>query len=130
MTKVKLRCGTVELLDINTILMTYRNDHHITLEDVMEIDSAVDTLIPDGDFYSVLTLQRSFLDISSEAQKMMAHTSPLVPRLKGAAVILNNLPSRLIIGFFIKRFKPIYPTKIVKNMSEAQIWIQSQKSLN
>ncbi len=123
LTRVDIESGSIELLEKNTLLLTYKNNYYVGIEDAFQIKDAFETLCPKGDIFCIVNLRRQFLNISSEAQHFLAKTSPVLPRVKGTAFVLNNLPSRLIIRFFVNQ--SIYPTKVFKDIEGAKEWLKS-----
>lgn len=127
-TKIEIACGTIEVLQENTLLLTYKDDYFIQIDDAIKIKDAFEAIYPTGPIYCIVNLKRKFLDISSEAQNFLARKSPVLPRVKCTAFVINNLPSRLIITFFISRFRPIYPTRVFSNIDAALYWLNSIKN--
>lgn len=127
MTKIDLDCCSIEAIDHNVILANYKDDHFVTLEDAYTIKESYEKLMPTGDIYTVINLKKQFLDISLTAQKYLARESPILKRIKATAIVLNNLPSRLIITFFIKRIKPIYPIEVFGSHKEAIAWLKTKQ---
>ncbi|MFK8045621.1 MAG: hypothetical protein AB8B72_09000 [Crocinitomicaceae bacterium] len=125
MTKINLASCTIEKIKDKLILVSYKDDYYVNLVDAIEIKETFETLIPEGDIFAIINLQRRFLQVSQEAQKFLGQDSPLLPRIKGVAMVLNNLPSRLIIKFFINHFKPSYPSEVFKNATMAKKWLET-----
>lgn len=120
---VKIPCAKIEKLDFNLVRVTYNHEYSIELEDIKELESVYLKLFPDGVIYSIVDTKGRFFNTSTEALKYLANDSKINPRLGGSAVIIDNLPTRLIVRFFISTLKPKYPTKICKNEGEAMVWM-------
>ena len=123
LTRIDIEAGSIELLDENLLLLTYKHNYYVDMEDALKIKDAFEALCPTGPIYCIVNLRKQFLSISSEAQHFLAKTSPVLPRVKGTAFVLNNLPSRLIIRLFISQ--SVYPTKVFKDTETAILWLNS-----
>lgn len=128
MTRIEIECGSIEILGEGTVLLTYKDNYFVSIDDAIKIKDTFETFLPSGPIYCIINLKRQFLNMSSEAQDFLAKKSPVLPRVKGTAFILNNLPSRMVVNFFIKRFKPIYPTKVFNNLDSSIKWLDSIKT--
>ncbi len=63
--------------------------------------------------------------MNNSARNFFAQYKPLLDVRKGQALLVNNMPSKLLAGFYIKYHKPADPTKIFTNFDEALKWIRS-----
>ena len=63
--------------------------------------------------------------MDNEAREYLATYAPLLRVRKGGAMIVNNMPSKLLAGFYIKYHKPPKPTKIFTNFEDALQWCRS-----
>ncbi len=128
--RIDIECGSIEIFQENTLLLTYKDNYFVEIDDALKIKDAFETLCPEGPIYCIVNLKKQFLNMSSEAQVFLARKSPVLPRVMCTGFVLNNLPSRLIIMFFINRFRPTYPTRVFSNVDAAIAWADSIKAKN
>lgn len=107
----------------------YSDQFKVELEHVIEMDEHFMEMTEKKPVYIITDLQGRFFSITNEAQKYIATDaySIKLSLLKACAVVLDNLPNRLIAKFFQKFFKPDYPMKIFKNETEARKWLNELK---
>lgn len=70
----------------------------------------------------ILTDARVFFSITPEAKKMLADKN-VNPLLKANAVVINNLPARLIANFFGNFYKPFFKFKVFTTIGKAKEWL-------
>lgn len=73
--------------------------------------------------YVILTDARVFFSITPEAKKILADKN-LNPLLIANAVVVNNLPARLIANFFGNFYKPFFKFKVFTSISKAKDWLE------
>jgi len=94
------------------------------------VNDVFEKIIDSHNIYSIVNTKSRFLNITKEAQKYLASEAPIVPRVKGSKVVINNLPTRLLVRFFIRFFSPKFPTKTFRNEHEALLWLRHLKEKN
>lgn len=130
MTKIEIACCTIEKIDDRILVSIYRDRYVVKLKDAKEVTAAFEKFYPEGPVYTLVNLNKKFLNSSIPALQYFASQAAIIPRIKGNAVILSNLPTRIMVRFFIKSFKPKYPTKIFANKESALEWLHSLKAQN
>ncbi len=63
-----------------------------------------------------------FVTITTEARKFIRSLEPITPIL-ARAMVTNSLANKLLITFYNKVNKPIYPLKVFSNYNDAQQWL-------
>lgn len=129
MTTIELACCTVEKIDDRVLAANYRDSYVVRLEDAKKVTEAYETFYPEGNIYIFVNLNKKFLNTSLPALKYFASEAEIIPRVKGNAIVLSNLPTRILVRFFMRNFKPKYPTKIFSDRETALDWIKSLKVL-
>ncbi|MBA3665554.1 MAG: hypothetical protein H0W61_15305 [Bacteroidetes bacterium] len=74
--------------------------------------------------YVLLSDARVYFSITPEGRKVTADKNE-APLLKANAVIINNLPARLIANFFGKFNKPHFQFKVFTNEQKAVDWLMA-----
>lgn len=126
MEKVELNKVFVELIELNIVLLTVKNNATIEVEDVTEIKAFNLNLIGNND-YGVIVDAQNYTSISPEARGLM--TSEYIEKNRVAiAIIIYELPQRIVGNFYINFNKPAVPTKLFSKRQEALSWVR--KHLN
>lgn len=118
----------IKLTPQDIIELRYKPDQLIELEDVMEVEQALIQLSKGGDIYCLVDLSNQYNSFTSEAQNYLSKDAPIVRegKMKKSAVVIGNLPSRLIARFFGNFYKPHFPFKIFSNKTDAIKWLSKR----
>ncbi len=129
---IEIECATIRKIADDIIYLENKDDFDIELVDAIEINAAYEKLANNSPVYSILSSAQSFNNFSKDAQEYLARTAPFVQAnlLAGSAIVVTNLPNRLLAKFFINFYKPSYPTKITASVQEAETWLKDLKKKN
>lgn len=119
---VEIDKATIQRIDSDVIVTTYKNNTVVDLIDAKEIDAIYTTMAQGQEVFLLIDLTAPDADISNEAQSFFSRKALVVPNIKCAAIVINNLRARIVARFYIQYFKPLYQTKIVGTIDEAQKW--------
>jgi hypothetical protein len=126
--EIEIDCAVISVLESGIILIKYRSDYEVDLKDVKEVEKSFIRLSEGGDIYCIMDTCGRFNVYTKKAQNFLAKEASLVKegRIKCSAVVIDNLPYRLITKFFIKFFKPSFQMKIFSNEKEATSWLKRE----
>ncbi|MDX1349194.1 MAG: hypothetical protein R3279_03040 [Putridiphycobacter sp.] len=125
--KVEIYCAEVSILSSNVFLIAYRTDIEIELNHIKELEQTLIDLSNGGDIYTVVDSIGAYINISNEGQNFLAKEASIVieKKIKASAVLIRNLPNRLVAKFFMVFYKPLFPIKIFAEQSAALSWLES-----
>ena len=128
--EVNIECADIRLLDSGIILLKYKPDFEIELKDVKEVEKVFIELSEKGNIYCLMDTSGGFNNFTNEAQQFLSKEASIVKqnKIKGSAVVIDNLPNRLLIKFFAKFFKPKFPMKVFSNQEDGLEWLESLMS--
>ena len=123
-------CAEISLIESGVVLLKYKPDYEVDLRDVIEVEKAFIELTNSGDIYCLMDTSGRFNNYTNEAQKFLSKEASIVKnnKIKGSAVIIDNLPNRILAQFFSKIFKPNFPMKIFSNQKDGLVWLHQLKS--
>ena len=126
---IEIDCATIRKIADDIIVLENKDDFDVELADAIEINAAYEKLANGVPVYSILNSAQSFNNFSKEAQDYLARTAPFVQAnlLAASAIVVTNLPNRLLAKFFVNFYKPAYPIKITANLQEAETWLKDVK---
>lgn len=119
---VELEKGTIQRKDGDLIVTTYKKGAVIDLIDAKEIDRIYTTMAQGQEVFSLVDLRAKDSDLTNEAQTYFSRKALIAPNIKGAAIVIDGVRSRIVARFYIQYFKPLYPTKIFGSIEEAEKW--------
>lgn len=122
---IKINCGTAKLLDDGIIHLRYTPDYEIDFVDVQELEKVFVELAEGKPMYCLLNTSGQYNNFTQEAQKYLSKEAPIVKsgQMKANAVVIDNLPYRLLAKFFLKFFQPDFDMKIFSKEEEARNWL-------
>lgn len=122
--KIVLPKSSLYKLSDHMIYLTYKQDSNIELQDAIDTNNAIFELA-NGKPYTVLV---DFLglygNMTNEARIHYATDLKTRDIRKAEALLLDNLPARIIARFYIKVNKPNNPVKIFAKKQKALDWLE------
>ncbi len=99
---MNIECAEITLLESGLILLKYVPDYKVELKDVKEVERVFIELSNNGDIYCIMNTSGRFNNYTNEAQKFLSKEAKIVKqnKIKGSAVVIDNLPNRLLAQFF------------------------------
>lgn len=120
--EIKLKHSRIALRNDGIVELHTSNNHEYEIQDVKENVAAIGQL-SGGKKVQVLIVGGAFTSVSKEARVFMASEESLQYSLC-EAFLLNSLPQRMLINFYIRVNKPLVPTRAFSSKSEALDWLK------
>lgn len=126
--KKTIDCAEFELLSSGILLLTYKREDDITIEDVKLVEEAIIELTQGAMIYCLMDTSGRYLKFTQEAKNYLAKEAKIVQqqKVKCTAVVIDNLPNRIMTNFFLKIFKPKYSLKVFSNSDLAMNWLETE----
>ena len=124
--KQHITCADIEFISDNIIQVHYKDEHYTELSDVIEMNNLIDDYANGRPIYTIVNNNHKFTTFSKEAQRYLAKDAPIVKNkiMRCSAVIVDNLPSRIIARFLLNFYKPRFHMKIFSDYDKAMAWVQ------
>lgn len=125
--EIELNCAKISLLNSGIIVIKYTSEYEVALNDVKQVEQVFIELSGNGDIFCLMDTSGSFNNFTNEAQQFLSKEASIVKqnKIKGSAVVIDNLPNRLLTRFFATIFKPKFPLKVFSNQNEGLEWLKS-----
>jgi hypothetical protein len=123
--KIDLPCANIEVLSPNLVHIVYRDEYEVELKDVKAVDQAFLDIAQESAIYVVMDTKRRYNIFSTEAQKFLSKETSVVQKslLGGFAMIIDSLPYRIMVKFYMRFYKPNYKLQVFSNEIEAVKWL-------
>lgn len=121
---IETRVAYLSKYSEDTILLKFKNDVMVTVEDAKEIDAAALKAFP-GDYYYIIDVLSLTSNMSPSGLAYFSKQSQISKKTLAAAIVLNNLPIRITASAFVTFYKPVFMTKIFKDYESAEKWIDN-----
>tara|TARA_B110000046_G_scaffold174675_1_gene198631 strand:+ start:1034 stop:1447 length:414 start_codon:yes stop_codon:yes gene_type:complete len=112
----------------NLVHLKFPPDINLNVTEAKHIDSVILKEIGSDSFSLIVDLKDSFGSMSREVQHFFAKEAPSIPQIKASAIIVNNLPVRILVKFYMSFFKPIYFRQIFADIQTAKKWLTEVRS--
>lgn len=122
-THTRLTHAEIIHLQDNLYLLKLDDDYEIELEDAIEIDQAFIEITNNQPFCVVVDTRNKYTSVSSDARNFFANDPDILPIRKKIAIVINNMPTRIIANFFVKFNRPQTPTKVFNDYYKAIDWL-------
>lgn len=125
MNQLEIKAGKVfREDDIIHIVLAPATELEIT--DIDQLFEAVRRIGGSDVYYTIVDAT----DIIASANEVRNYAAkhPDAARTKACAILCNSLSVKIIINFFLKFNKPVFPTRMFTSMNDAKGWISSLKS--
>jgi len=106
--------------------LTFEPGVELSGEDVTRLLELAKITANDQEYFRVIIDLRTSPVITDEARKFAASGAPS-DYISSFAILVHDLPMRLVGNFFIRFHKPKQPTKIFSNTEEAVQWSLAQR---
>ena len=124
--QIKTASVNMTLLKNGIIHYSYIVKTEITVENHWENHRALLKIALADKRHPLLIDSMNFFNISNEVKTLVRTLEPKIP-ITGRAFVTDSLAERLLVRFFQKTQKPMYPLKIFSAYDEAVIWLLELK---
>ena len=109
----------------NLVELHYPEEFELDIEAAKEIDRTVRCAVHEEEFSLLINFQNAYGNMSSDVQRYFAKEAPSIPQIRKSAIVLNNLPVRILVKFYLRAFKPLYTTQVFSDYTAARAWLSS-----
>lgn len=105
--------------------LIFEPDVHIAVSDMKFVEKKLQEVSGNKPFKLIMDTRNRYIQFDREARRYAA-TSPITKNILGQAVLMNNLPTRLLFNFYTSIDKPQYPIKAFKTREPAVEWLKAR----
>ena len=124
MVAVVTQAAEISLIENHIIRVRFLNNADVTLEQAKEITSTAFELTGNHPFVSLIDARDILGSMSAEARDYFAKDIPLSQKRIAQAILIDNVPIRLLANFYLKFHKPIVPADTFGDEKEALTWLR------
>jgi len=116
----------VSLLENGIVRTSYRSDAVVTLEEMKMVELALFEITGGKRFKNLLDSRGGYTTFDAEARKYAA-TSAITKNIIVSAFVVNTLPLKILVNFYIQFNKPAYKIKVFSDYDVALWWLLKYK---
>ncbi len=118
------RTGVLTLYEGNILCFYFYDDMLLTVEDVIELSEA-NVALTGTDMYFSIVVPGYRNDLTKEAREFDFYEAlNRQPTCIAEAVVINDLPTRIVADFYYKLRKFPYPVRVLAGEEEALEWFR------
>jgi hypothetical protein len=111
------------LLDFKDVVITrYKHDVLVTLDEIKMVEVALNEITQGRPFKTILDGRGGYTPFEADARRYAA-SSPITKKIVVSAFVVNTLPSKLMVNFYLKFNKPKYRIKVFSDYEIAYNWL-------
>ena len=124
---IALEKANLSLIEEGLVLLQFKDKIDFEVNDAIEVDESIISLVEGKPFVILIDSRDIRSNMSHEAREFFATDKKIINIRKAQAIVVNNLPSRLIAKFYMTFHKPANPIKIFSDYLQAEDWIKERK---
>ena len=126
---IELEKSQLTLIEEGLVLLRFKDKVDFEVNDAIAVDETIINLVVGKPFVILIDARDISSNMSHEAREFFANDKKIIGIRKAQAIVVNNLPSRLIAKFYMTFHKPANPIKIFSDYQQAEIWVRAQKMI-
>ena len=122
MMEVDLDSVHISLDKERVLSIVFKDGADVNIEETEKIMSNSSLIVGKEPFYVLVDAKDIFVSVDHNSRKYMAEHE--VNKFNIAqAMVVNNMPVRIIANFYLKFYKHSYPLKVFADIVEARKWL-------
>ncbi len=121
---ITLNCATISSVENQIIYTRFHEAEIFDMVDAHSLNEARIKIAKGKPCYSLVSLENIFGHMTSEAQQYLARECLSSQLIQAEAIIINTLPMRILVHYYLKKFSPLFSVKIVKNYDAGLTWLR------
>jgi hypothetical protein len=122
MNEIELDSANISLDKERVLLIKFKSGADVDIEETKKIMSLSSGIIDEKRFYVLVDARDIFVSIDHKSRKYMAEHEVNKYNI-AQAMVVNNMPVRLIANFYLKFYKHSYPMKVFRSIDKARTWL-------
>jgi hypothetical protein len=121
------RIGVLTKVSSDIVEVTYKGNNDATLKEIQDLASKAYALMNDKPFYLINTIVHDVGSFPDDVWEFIGTSVKHSSMVLGCAVVSKNMGYIMQINFFVKKYTPKFPFKIMDTQAEALKWIEEQR---
>lgn len=122
---IQLKHAEISHYQDNIYILTFEDDYEVELEDAVEIDKAFIKITQNTKFSVIVDARDKFSSITNDARNFFANDPEILPIREKLAIVVNNMPTKILANFFMRFNRPQTPTKVFNDLNLALEWLSN-----
>lgn len=120
---------TISKFDDETIMIRFKDGFNVQLKEAIEIRERSFEFFPGKKFLTIIDVTNIFGTVSPDAMQFFARDKKLTSRRMAQAIVVDNLPIKILANFYVRLKKPVREAKIFNEIEGAKKWLAQRKHL-
>lgn len=125
MNEIELNSANISLDRDRVLLIKFKSGADVDIEETKKIMNLSAEMVDKKRFYVLVDARDIFVSVDHKSRKYMAEHEVNKYNI-AQAMVVNNMPVRMIANFYLRFYKHAYPMKVFKNINKARAWLMRQ----
>tara|TARA_B100000809_G_scaffold160242_1_gene157617 strand:+ start:2277 stop:2657 length:381 start_codon:yes stop_codon:yes gene_type:complete len=125
MKQIDLDSANISLDKDRVLLINFKDDADVGIEEAEEIMNSSSIMVGEKQFYVLINAKDIFVSVDHKSRKYMAEHGIHKYNI-AQAMVVNNMPVRIIANFYLNFYKHTYPMKVFTDIVKARKWLLLQ----
>lgn len=121
-----LHSATIDIDDDHILLVNFKDRVDVEIEEAVKLVDVSLEIVDNKPFYLLVDARDIFSSMDHESRKYISDHRRYNELNIAQAIVVNNMPIRLIASAYFRMYKHVNPVKIFTDMTEARKWLLSQ----
>ena len=121
-----LYSATIDIDSDKVLLVKFKDGIDVDVEEMKKLVDVSLELANDDNFYLLVDARDIFSSMDHESRKYVAEHARYNELNVAQAIVVNNMPIRLLASAYFKLYKHTNPIKIFTKIDEARVWLLCQ----
>lgn len=110
----------------NLLTVKYKDEVEIDLKEMIVVVETTLSMVEGSEFYLLIDAQNILSSITNDAREYLTNHIEYERLVIAMAIIVNNLPVRIIANFFKNFHKQPNPVSIFSDLPQGKAWLLAQ----
>ena len=121
--------ASISKFDEETVLIKFKDGANVMQAEAVQIRDKSFDLFPEKKFLALIDARNIFGTIAPDAMNFFAKDKELTSRRMAQAIVVNNLPLKILANFYLRVKKPAREAVIFSQLEDAVTWLSERKHL-
>lgn len=122
---IETECCTFQVTNNCIVVTKFRHGATVGVDDMKDIEEILFKITERQPFLTLLDLSNKYVSFDDEARAYAAQ-GPITGNIISQAIVVNTLPVRMVVNFYLRFNRPRYPARAFNKNRQAIDWLMQQ----
>ena len=121
-----LYSATIDIDEDRVLLVKFKDRVEVEIEEAVKLVDVSLEIVDNQSFYLLVDARDIFSSMDHESRKYISDHKRYNELNIAQAIVVNNMPIRLLASAYFRMYKHVNPIKIFTNITDARKWLLKQ----